>query len=151
MEISLARVSVARECEAILRSLPAWFGIEDNIVQYAADADAYSTLLVRDGAGLLAFVTVRQHFEPSFEVHCMAVNASHRHRGLGHAILQAAEYWARSRGGKFMQVKTLSPSHPSPEYAETRAFYAKAGYTPLEEFPLLWSKSNPCLQLVKAL
>ena len=81
----------------------------------------------------------------------MAVQACQRNRGLGKALLQAAESWAQGRGGRFMQVKTIAPSNPSPEYAETRAFYVKAGYVPLEEFPLLWSKSNPCLQLVKAL
>jgi GNAT superfamily N-acetyltransferase len=151
MEISLASAGVGVECERVLRSLPAWFGIEGAILQYAADAETYQTFVAREASGLVAFTTVRQHYEHSFEVHCMAVRASHRRHGLGLAMLEAAENWARSQGGKFMQVKTLSPGHPSPQYAETRAFYIKAGYLPLEEFPLLWSKSNPCLQLIKAL
>jgi len=151
MEISLAGAGVSSECERILRSLPAWFGIESSLLEYAADADAHVTLVAREGPALVAFVTVRQHFERSFEVHCIAVQASHRCQGIGLALLQAAESWARQRGGKFMQVKTVSSGSPSPEYAQTRAFYARAGYLPLEEFPLLWSKNNPCLQLVKAL
>ena len=151
MEISLASAGVGVECERVLRSLPAWFGIEGAISQYAADAETYQTFVAREAAELVAFTTVRQHYEHSFEVHCMAVRASHRRHGLGLAMLETAESWARSQGGEFMQVKTISPGHPSPEYAETRAFYLKAGYLPLEEFPLLWSKSNPCLQLIKAL
>ena len=49
------------------------------------------------------------------------------------------------------QVKTLAASHPSPEYAQTRAFYEALGYVPLEVFPTLWAAHLPVLQLVKAL
>ena len=151
MEISLASAGARADCERLLRDLPAWFGIESALLQYAADSEAYPTLFATESSAPVGFVTVRQHFEHSFEVHCMAVQASQRRRGLGMALLRAAESWAQRRGGRFMQVKTIASNHPSPEYAETRAFYVKAGYTPLEEFPLLWSQSNPCLQLVKAL
>ncbi|MEK8035084.1 GNAT family N-acetyltransferase [Ideonella sp. DXS29W] len=151
MEVSLASAGVGSECELVLRDLPAWFGIESALLQYAADAEKYPTLVARESSALVGFITVRQHFEHSFEVHCMAVQAGQRRRGLGSRLLKAAESWAQLRGGRFMQVKTISPGNPSPEYAETRAFYFSAGYAALEEFPLLWSKSNPCLQLVKAL
>ena len=33
----------------------------------------------------------------------------------------------------------------------TRAFYLNRGYIPVEEFPLLWSPSNPVLLLIKAI
>jgi GNAT superfamily N-acetyltransferase len=151
MEISFSSGGARGECERILRGLPAWFGIESALLQYAADSETYPTLVARESLGAVGFITIRQHFEHSVEVHCMAVLASLRRRGLGTALLQTAESWAQRRGARFMQVKTIAPASPSPEYAETRAFYAKAGYVPLEEFPLLWSKSNPCLQLVKAL
>ena len=51
----------------------------------------------------------------------------------------------------FFRLKTIAPSHPSPHYGETRAFYASVGYSPLERFPLLWRPEHPALQLVKAL
>ena len=60
----------------------------------------------------------------------------------------ARQYVAADRQ---MIVKTLSASDPSVEYAETRAFYARLGYTPLEEFPTLWGPGVPVLQLVKHL
>jgi hypothetical protein len=54
-------------------------------------------------------------------------------------------------GVEFLQVKTLSASHPDEGYARTRAFYLARGFRPLEEFPHLWSPGNPALQLIKSL
>jgi len=151
MNIELAAPGAGARCEAILRSLPAWFGIESAVRQYVADTETDPTFTARVGDAVLGFITLRQHFEQAFELHCLAVHASARHQGYGRALVEAAEAWARARGALFIQVKTLAASHPSAEYAETRAFYLKAGYVPLEEFPTLWSSDNPCLQLVKAL
>jgi GNAT superfamily N-acetyltransferase len=151
MQAERTHTSVSSACEGILRSLPKWFGIEQALLQYAADADVYPTFVVRDGGRMIAFATVRKHFDQAYEVHCIAVRAGERRRGCGIALLTAAESWARHEGGRFIQVKTLAANHPSPEYADTRSFYERAGYVPLEVFPELWSKSNPCLQLVKAL
>jgi GNAT superfamily N-acetyltransferase len=151
MQVEHANVPVSSECERILRSLPKWFGIEHALLQYATDADVYPTFVAREGDRTIGFATLRRHFDQAYEVHCIAVHAGDRHRGCGFALLTAAESWARSEGGLFIQVKTLAGDHPSPEYGETRSFYARAGYFPLEVFPELWSKSNPCLQLIKAL
>ena len=32
-----------------------------------------------------------------------------------------------------------------------RQFYSSLGFLPLEEFPELWGKENPCLMLVKVI
>lgn len=76
--------------------------------------------------------------------------AYHR-KGAGRALLAWAERYARAAGWKLLQVKTLDASHPSPEYARTRAFYHAMGFVDLECFPTLWDAGNPCLVLVKAL
>lgn len=151
LEISPAGKGVAGECAHILSTLPAWFGNKRYRSQFAENAEAYPTLTAQLGTAVVGFITVRRHYAHSFEILCMAVHAGHRRQGIGRALLQSAEAMARQEGGKIMQVKTISPSHPSRAYAQTRSFYANAGYVPLEEFPLLWSKGNPCLQMVKAL
>lgn len=151
VEISTANQGIADECERILRTLPGWFGNKKHRLQFAAHAETFPTLTAHLGSSMVGFITVRRHFADSFEIYCMAVHADHRGNGFGFALLQSAEAMARREGGKVMQVKTISASHPSREYAETRAFYVNAGYIALEEFPRLWSKANPCLQLVKAL
>ena len=48
-------------------------------------------------------------------------------------------------------VKTLADTHPSPEYAATRAFYRSLGFLPLAVLPDLWGPANPCLLMVRPL
>ncbi|MBV8658555.1 MAG: GNAT family N-acetyltransferase [Burkholderiales bacterium] len=144
-------IPATADCEAILRSLPKWFGVEAALLEYASDTASMPTLLCRVGEDIVGFVTLRQHFEHAFEIHCIAVHAQHRAQGHGAALMQAAEQWAAERGGRLMQVKTIADSHPSLEYVQTRAFYKRIGYWPLEVFPTLWSDRHPCLVLVKPL
>ena len=89
MNILGPKLDAAAQCEAILRSLPTWFGIEEALLMYARD----STRL----------------------------------------------------------PKTIAATHPDAGYTETRAFYERVGFAPLEVFPELWSARNPCLQMVKTL
>ena len=140
----------AREaCDSILRSLPQWFGIESAIVDYVLDTERLPTFVLRLDGEVVAFLTLKEHFSHSWEVHCIAVAASRRNRGLGRALLTHAEGWASTQGAKWLQVKTLSSSHPSPEYAETRAFYERMGFEPFQELPTLWDEANPCLLMIK--
>jgi GNAT superfamily N-acetyltransferase len=100
---------------------------------------------------IVGFVTIREHFPEAWEVHCIAVQAAQRRHGLGRALHAHVERWLSERGARVLQVKTMAESNPSPEYAETRRFYASIGYTPLEVFPNLWGPRLPVLQLVKVL
>lgn len=140
----------AAHCERILRSLPQWFGIEASLREYVADAERFPTFFAVDPEPM-AFITVRQHFAQSWELHCMAVHAARRGNGVGRRLHAHVEGWLRSRGAAVLQVKTLAAEHPSAEYAQTRGFYAAMGYQPLEVFPTLWGPRLPVLQLVKPL
>lgn len=139
------------ECESVLRSLPLWFGIEEALLAYARDSAAMPTFALEDASRIVGFLTLREHFAESWEVHCMAMRAEARNAGLGTRLLLHAEEWLRSKGVRFLQVKTVGAASSSPEYAETRRFYAARGFTPLEVFPTLWSPRNPALQLVRSL
>lgn len=151
MQIQGPVAAIGHECEQVLRSLPCWFGIEKALVKYAQDAEHFPTFVAQSEDRFLGFVTVRQHFETSWEIHCIAVHASVRGMGIGGGLLRHTEEWLRERGGRIVQVKTIAASHPSPEYAETRRFYESHSYIPLEVFAELWSPKHPCLQLVKCL
>jgi GNAT superfamily N-acetyltransferase len=140
----------AQHCERILRSLPRWFGIEESLLEYVADSERFLTFFAIETEPM-AFLTVREHFPQSWEVHCIGVQASHRGQGIGRKLHAHVEVWLGSKGAKALQVKTLAPAHPSPEYAETRQFYTAMGYMPLEVFPTLWGPKLPVLQLVKLL
>ena len=138
--------------ERILRTLPDWFGIEESLLEYVQDTRRYHTFVAIEPSGReVAFLTLRQHFERTWEVHCIAVEHSARNQGIGKALHQHVEDWLVEQGASFLQVKTMSAASGSSEYEETREFYLAIGYQPLEEFPLLWGPQLPVLQLVKAL
>ena len=139
------------ECEAILRSVPEWFGIEEALLAYAASTKTLLTFVIRDDARALGFVSLRDHFPQAWEIDCIAIHAQSRNQGCGKALLAHAEAWLMARGATFLQVKTIAATSPNKHYAETRKFYERAGFIPVEVFPLLWAEHNPCLQMVKIL
>jgi GNAT superfamily N-acetyltransferase len=142
---------VSSDCEQILRSLPRWFGLEASLLEYVRETSTLPTFVARDAGAVTAFLTLREHFPEAWEVNCIAVSASHRNRGIGRALHRHVEDWLVARGVRLLQVKTMPESFPSPEYAETRAFYTGIGYLQLEVFPELWGPRRSALQLVKLL
>ena len=151
MNIVGPQLARASECQAILRTLPMWFGLEHALVEYVADTSKYPTFAVEQDGGLVAFLTLREHFASAWEVHCMAVAAPMRRRGLGSQLLAHSEAWLKNKEVEFLQVKTVAPTSSSNAYAETRRFYEAKGFKPLEVFPELWDPWNPALQCIKHL
>jgi GNAT superfamily N-acetyltransferase len=141
----------AAACETVLRSLPAWFGIEEALVSYARESAELPTFATMGASGLDGFLTLREHFPQAWEVHCIAVHANARGQGFGRALLEHAEAWLRQRAALVLQVKTIAMTKQCPPYEETRAFFTRMGFIPLEIFPELWAPHNPCLQMVKML
>jgi len=138
------------ECEAVLRTLPRWFGIESSLLEYALATESHPTFAWVANEKIDGFVSLKQHFPESWEIHCIAVQLNARARGIGTKLLQHAEHWIAGQGAHLLQVKTLAANNPSPEYAGTRRFYSRNGFIPVEVFPDLWSPSNPALQMAKA-
>jgi len=141
----------AAECEAVLRSLPQWFGIEPALLMYARDSATMPTFALADGAALVGFLTLHEHFHDAWEIHCIAIRADARGRGHGSRLLAHAQGWLVARGVRFLQVKTVAATSPSASYAQTREFYRCRGFTPIEIFPTLWAPQNPALQCIKVL
>lgn len=139
------------ECEAVLRSLPKWFGIEESLMEYVADTGQKPTFAIESDGKVVAFLSLHEHFPESWEVHCIAVHADFRGKGQGSHLLAHAEDWLRGRGAKLLQIKTIAETKNDPYYAETRAFYLAKGYTPVEVFTTIWQPWNPALQLIKIL
>jgi GNAT superfamily N-acetyltransferase len=138
-------------CEPILRSLPDWFGIEEDITKYLADIDRLPTFLALSGDKVLGFLTLKQHFPCSAEIFVMGCLPEVQRQGTGRALVERAEAWLLDQGVDYLQVKTLGPSRPDPGYEVTRVFYQALGFEPLEEFKQIWDENNPCLVLVKKL
>lgn len=141
----------SKVCEQILRSLPNWFGIESALLDYSRNVAEMPTFTANDGDTPVGFLTIKQHFPESAEIYVMGVRPEWRGRGVGKSLLSHTEEWLVSEGIQFLQVKTLSESREDAYYGETRAFYRRVGFVPLEEFDDLWSEANPCLLMVKSL
>jgi GNAT superfamily N-acetyltransferase len=141
----------AEECSVLLSALPDWFGIPESNADYLRNLSRLpSWVALRDGK-VLGAITLESHFPGSFEVHFMAVQPDHHRQGIGRLLLSHLEEAARTRGARWLHVKTLAPSHPDPFYARTRAFYQAMGFAPLFESEALWGPDNPAVVLVKAL
>lgn len=151
MNIIGPKLEAGAQCEAVLRTLPTWFGIEEALLMYARDSTLLPSFAIAEGEQLTGFISLQQHFPAAWEVHCVAVRADARNLGHGRALFAHAERWLVTQGARWLQVKTIAAAHPDAGYAQTRAFYERLGFDSLEVFPDLWSPRNPCLQMIKAL
>jgi coenzyme F420-0:L-glutamate ligase/coenzyme F420-1:gamma-L-glutamate ligase len=136
----------SRLAEAVLRDLPEWFGIEEATRAYIEAAATLPTFAVEPGQG---FLCLKQHTPHAAELYVMGVRREHHRRGIGRALLGAAESWCRAHGIRYLHVKTLGPSRSSRGYDATRAFYEAQGFVALEEIHGFWDEENPALILVK--
>jgi len=141
----------SKHIDKILRALPEWFGIEDATLQYIKDANSLPSILAKDGDDVIGFITIRQHFPETAEMHCLGVLPEYHRNGVGKQLVLALEEHLAQKGVKFLQVKTVSNDRDCEAYAKTREFYLAVGFMPLEIFPTLWDEANPCLLLVKSL
>lgn len=133
--------------ERILRALPDWFGIEEAILEYTRDAARMPTYLARWDSHVVGIALVRRHFPESAEIHLIAVDPVWHRRGVGRAMLAAAEQDLAADGVVLLQTKTVGPSYLDEAYALTREFYRAVGYLPLEELPQ--GTDDPCPFLIQ--
>jgi ribosomal protein S18 acetylase RimI-like enzyme len=141
----------AEICKPIIEDLPAWFGIPAANRQYMQEIEVLPTFLGFHEGVVVGFLSVREHSSATAEVHILGVRKAYHRQGIGTALLRAVEGYLGGRQVEFLQVKTLSASHPDPNYARTRAFYQAMGFKEFEELPTLWGQANPCLIMVKSL
>lgn len=134
-------------CTSITRSLPDWFGLEEGLAEAAEYLHTHAGLVAVVDGEVRGYLTWHQPFAESAEISWMAVDKRQHRSGIGRALIAALEQ--RLPVGSLLSVKTLADTHPSPEYAQTRAFYAALGFRRQMVFPDLWDVSNPCLLMVK--
>lgn len=144
----------ADACLAIVAALPAWFGDADGLAQMRRSVRTDHGFVVRRDDGTLAgFLTMAHPFPQTWEIAWMAVAPLLHRQGVGRLFVEASTSYGRSMGGAggLLVVKTLSAADPSPEYAATRAFYARLGFVPVAEVPEHWGPENPCVILARPL
>ena len=136
-------------CNAILRALPSWFGIEPAIVDYSEKVKNMPFYVAYDKNKPIGFVAIKVHNPYTAEVCVMGILKEYHRQGIGKKLIEQCEAYCKKNMIEFLTVKTLDESAESESYDKTRLFYQSVGFRPLEVFPLLWDKDNPCLFLAK--
>jgi ribosomal protein S18 acetylase RimI-like enzyme len=140
----------ANRVEELLRALPGWFEIEEAILDFVEQSHSLPSYAATAKGEFAGIGLVKRHTHYAAEIYLMAVDPRWHRRGIGRALLAAIEKDLVAEGIEYLQVKTLGPSHASPEYELTRRFYEACGFRALEEIEGLWP-GNPFLILVKFL
>ena len=133
----------------ILNSLPNWFGIPESTQEYINKSSNLPFFAAMNESKPLGFISIKENNQYTAEIYVMGVLPDYHKQGIGRALFNRAMRWIKEHGYEFLQVKTLDASHPDIYYARTRKFYLSMGFKPLECFPELWGKENPCLIMVQ--
>jgi GNAT superfamily N-acetyltransferase len=142
----------AEACDGIVASLPYHFGDADG---RAACAEAVRTsvgLVCEVGGRVAGFLTWRTWYERAAEITWMAVDADHRRRGVGAALVEA-QAAAVPPGTRHLIVTTLAETTPEPGvadgYAGTRRFYETHGFDPIWEPHGWWNDRNQAVLMLR--
>lgn len=131
--------------KTILADLPEWFGLPESTAEYI-EKSVEQVMLSVENKG---FLTLVKTSPVTAEIHVMGVLKAYHREGIGRQLIEGALKWCQENGCLFLQVKTLAETHADLNYRGARHFYQTLGFFPVETFPLLWGKENPCLQLIQ--
>lgn len=150
----------------VLYSLPDWFGLPESTKRYIEDSAkmpfwAWCEEAAETGKNSLnvsgiipavgkreGFIALKETSRYTAEIYVMGVLPERHHGGIGRALYEEFERYARAQGYSFLQVKTVQSGHYE-EYDRTNAFYQAMGFRELECLPTLWDEWNPCQIYVK--
>jgi len=139
----------APRCDAIVASLPHWFGDPTGLRECHEAVRSQPGYVAEIDGEPVGFLTVTRPRDAAAEISWMAVHADHRGSGCGRALIDALIDDLHDDGTSFLLVKTLSDRHPDPGYAETRAFYRAVGFVPVTDLDI-WGPQNPALLLIRS-
>ncbi len=134
---------------SILKSLPDWFGIPESTQEYIKVSSKLPFFAAMDESKPVGFISIKENNQYTAEIYVMGVLPDYHKQGIGRGLFNKVSDWSKENGYEFLQVKTLDESHPDVYYAGTRKFYLSMGFKPLECFPELWGKENPCLIMIQ--
>jgi GNAT superfamily N-acetyltransferase len=143
------QVADADSCDAIIASLPHFFGDPAGIADCARAVRTQRGWVAEVDGTVHAFLTVDYPLPSAPEITWMAVRNDRRRSGLGRALIERTV--ASLSGARLLSVLTLAASVPqegTDTYAGTRAFYQAMGFAPVREInPPGWSGAALLLAL----
>lgn len=115
------------EIEVALQLFDATVDDEDGIGADDANVPDYEFTGAFDGEQLLGYACTgpTPATVGTFDLYWLAVDRSVQGQGIGKTLVHEVERDLRDRGARMLLVETSS----RPDYSNTRAFYARCGYT----------------------
>ncbi len=100
-------------------------GMMEDYFTQTNSTDHWITYVAVDKPVAIAYCAPERMTEGTYNVYLIAVAQSQRGKGIGEKLMSYFEAWAKGIGGRILIVETSS----LPEFARTREFYLKLGYT----------------------
>jgi GNAT superfamily N-acetyltransferase len=142
-------------CDAVIRSLPYFFGDENGIREAARAVRRQEGWVAADGGEIVGFATIAPTFPGCLEITWLAVRADRRRSGLGRELVERVTARAIADGIPLLCVLTLGPSVEEPGvqdgYEGTRRFWQRVGFVPVKELSLTTWSDEHALLLVRVL
>lgn len=135
----------------VLRDLPEWFGLESSILEYIENVVDYRFFVALHNGEVAGFLSLDMNNNITAEIHVMGLYKTYHRKGIGKKLINHIKKILKKDCYNFLMVKTLGQSHPDENYANTRNFYNKVGFLPIQEIPEIWGKENPCLIMLLSL
>lgn len=94
----------------IMHSLPDWFSPPEDIEKKAIIHKDYPFFSAYEGDNAIGFLALKLHNEYTAEIFNMGVIKDYHRKGIGDALVKAVEAYCKSKGLKYLTVKTLDSS-----------------------------------------
>lgn len=134
--------------ESILTQLPDWFGLPESTKEYIKTSKTLPFWSYTSGNKPVGFIVLKETGKHTAEIYVMGVLKEYHGRGIGKALFETFQKYAREQKYEYIQVKTVAKGHYK-EYDQTNAFYEHLGFRELECLPTLWDEWNPCQIYIK--
>lgn len=145
----------AAGCDAVVRSMPYFFGDEDGIRQCAEAVRMERGWVASDREGIVGFATTARPFFECLEITWLAVHADRRGKGIGRTLVEQVVGAAAADDIPLLCVLTLGPSVDErgveDGYEGTRRFWRRVGFLPVKELSLATWNNEYALVLVRKL
>jgi GNAT superfamily N-acetyltransferase len=102
-----------------------------------------------DGEKPIGFISIKKNNEFTSEVYVFGVLKEYHRSGVGTQLLEAACKKLKIDNVKLLAVKTLDESADYEPYNQTRNFYLKHNFIPIDVYTKIWNEENPCMLMVK--
>lgn len=137
-------------CKSIVEKLPEWFD-EQGRRDYVAGIENTMVWAYFIDEKPVGFISIKSNNEFTSEVYVFGVLKSYHRSGVGSQLMEVACNKIVSDNVKLLVVKTLDESADYEPYNQTRNFYLKHSFVPIDVYKKIWNEENPCLLMAKVI